>query len=76
MVLAKQLARFAAIRLNALSRWQIVPSGQSTILEVDAVNIDYLPAEYCLNRDFHYLIPNRNDWDSNTGIPKYIHRRL
>ena len=65
---AKQMARFAA----TLSRWHIVTSGHSTILEVNPVtpvNIYYLPVEYCLDRDFSSL-PNRYDWNSNTVIPR------
>ena len=45
-VLAKQVAKFATNRINALNHWHIV------ILEVDPVfpvDIDYLPAEYCLD---------------------------
>ena len=52
MLLVKHPAKFVAIRLNVLSSWHIVPSGHSTILEIDPVvlvNIDYLPAEYCLD---------------------------
>ena len=40
---------FAAARLNATSRWHIVPSGHSTIFMVDPVtpvNIDYLIRKY------------------------------
>ena len=71
-LLAKQAAKFAATRLNALSRWHIVPFGYYTILEVNAVipvNIDYLLADYCFDSDFHSLIPNRNDWNPNTNFP-------
>ena len=52
---AKQTAKFAAIRLNVLPRWRIVPSGHSTFLEVAPVNIDYLPADFCLDRGFHFF---------------------
>ena len=48
-----------------------VPSGHSTILEVDSVatvKIHYLPAEYSLDRGFHFLIPSRDDWDPNTFV--------
>ena len=51
VLLIKQAAKFAKTRLNALSRWHIISSGHYTILEIDVetpVNIDYLPAEYCL----------------------------
>ena len=68
-LLAKQVAKFVATRFNALSRQSIVPSDHSTILEFDPVapvNIDYLPAEYCLDRGFHFLIPSRDDWGPNT----------
>ena len=41
VLLAKQTAKFVATRRNTLSRWHIVPSGHSTILEVDPVNFDY-----------------------------------
>ena len=50
MLLAKQAAKFVPTRLNALSRWHIVPSVHYTILEVDTVspvNIEYFTAEYC-----------------------------
>ena len=43
----KQAAKFAAIRLNELSRWHIIPFGYSAILEDDQlapVNMYYLPA--------------------------------
>ena len=33
------------------------------------MDIDYLPVKYCLDRGFHYLIPSRNDCDSNTIVP-------
>ena len=37
------------------------------------MNINYLPAEYCLDRGFHFLIPSRNDWDPNTVVhPDYL----
>ena len=68
-ILAKQVAKFSATRLNALSCWHIVTFGHSTILEVEPVApviIDYLPAEYCVDRGFHFLIPTRDDWDPNT----------
>ena len=56
--------KFAAIRLKALSRLHIVPSEHSTILEVNRVaplHIDYLPAEYYLDRGFHFLTPRRSN---------------
>ena len=34
---AKQVAKFPATRLNALSRWCIVPYGYSSILNIDPV---------------------------------------
>ena len=34
------------------------------------VNTDYLPAEYCLGRDIHSLIPHRNDCNFNKIIPQ------
>ena len=46
-----------------------MPSDHSTILEFDPVapvNIDYLPAEYCLDSGFQFLIPSRDDWGPNT----------
>ena len=46
VLLTKQAAKFAATRLHALSRWQAVPSGHFTTVEVDLVtplNIDYVP---------------------------------
>ena len=45
VLLAKQAAKFAATRLNALSRWHIVPSGHFCILVDDPVaplDIEYL----------------------------------
>ena len=33
------------------------------------MNIDYLLAEFCLDRDFHSVIQNRDDWNPNTVIP-------
>ena len=50
------------MRLNALCRWHIVPSAHSTNLEINSVapvNIDYLPAKYFLEKDFHFRIPSR-----------------
>ena len=73
MFLAKQTAKFAAIKLNTLSCWHIVPSGHSTLLEVDpvvSVNIDYLPDEYCFDRDFPFLILCMNDWNPNISTCK------
>ena len=67
-LLAKQTAKFAVTRLNALSRWHNVPSGHYTVFEVDpvtCVNI-YLSADYCL--DFCSLIKNRDNWNPNTVI--------
>ena len=32
-------------------------------------NIDYLPAKYCLDRDFHYLFLNKDDWKPNIANP-------
>ena len=46
---AKQVTKFAATRLNALSPLHIVTSDNFTISEADPVspvNIDYLTAEY------------------------------
>ena len=54
VLLAKQAAKFAATRLNVQSH--------TTVMEVDpvtSVNTDYLLAEYCRNKNFHSLIPNR-----------------
>ena len=71
MLLAKQAAKMAAIRLIALSIWHIMRSGHSTILVVDSVAAmknNYLPAEYYLDRGFHYLIPNRDDWNPDTIV--------
>ena len=71
LLLAKQAATFASTSLNALSRWHIVSSGHSIILGVDPVtpvNIDYLPAEYCLAKDLPSLILNRDNWNPNTVI--------
>ena len=51
----KQAAMLATTRLNGLSCWNILPSGHSTIFELEPVapmNINYLPAEYCLDRGF------------------------
>ena len=68
-ILAKQAAKFPTTRLNALSRWHIVPSDHSPILDpVAPVNIDYFPAEYCLDRGFHLLIPSRDDCDPNMVV--------
>ena len=70
-----QAAKLAAIRFNVLSRWHIVPSGHSTILEVDpvaSVNIDYLTADYCFDRGFHFLILSRDDWNPDTFIPPKV----
>ena len=75
MLVAKQTAKFAAPRLNALSHWQFVNSGHFTILEVHlmtSVNIDYLSVEYCRNRDFYSLVSNRDEWNPNTVIPQNI----
>ena len=33
------------------------------------MNIDYLPAEYCLDRCFHFLIPRRDDWNPDAILP-------
>ena len=33
------------------------------------VNIDYLLAEYCFDRGFHFLIPARDDWNYDTIVP-------
>ena len=66
---SKQTAKFSATKLKVLSRFHIVPSGQSTISQfypVNPRNTDYLPAKYCLERDFYSLIPNRDDWNPNT----------
>ena len=70
-LLPKQMAKFATSRLKALSHWHIIPSGHSTILEIDAVasvNIDYLPTQYCLDRGFHFLIPSEDNCDPNTVV--------
>ena len=45
VLLAKQTAKFATTRLNALSRWHIVPSARSTILKIDPVTLANI--EYC-----------------------------
>ena len=69
-MLSRQL--FAATRLNALSRWHIVPSGHSNILKVASValeNIDYLPVEYCLDRGFHFMIVSGDYCDPNKVVP-------
>ena len=63
--LAKQAAKIAAIRINALPFWHTVPSGHSTIMGVDPVapvNMDFPPTEYCFDRGFHFLILARDDW--------------
>ena len=61
---AKQVAKFTATRLSALSHWLIVPCGHSSILDIDPVaslDIDYLSVEYCFDGDFNLLIPSRSD---------------
>ena len=63
-LLIEQAAKFAAIRLNVLSRWNIAPSGYPYILKVDPVapvNTDYIPAEYCLDRHSQFLIACRDE---------------
>ena len=75
VLLAYQADKFSVVRLNDLSRWHIVVSGHSTILEVNPVAlviIDYLSAEYCLYRGFHFLIPCRDDWNPNTIVPPEV----
>ena len=72
VLLAKQAAKIALIRLNALSRWHAVSSGHSTVLLVDLVapvNIDCLPAEYCFESSFPFLIPTRDDWSYDAIVP-------
>ena len=32
------------------------------------MNIDYLPAEYCLDTDFNFLFPNTDDWSTDTIV--------
>ena len=33
-----------------------------------AVNIDYITAEYCFDRGFHFQIPGRDDYNYNTVV--------
>ena len=52
-----------------------VSSGYSTILKVDPlalVDVDYLLAEYCSDRCFHFLMPSRDDWNSDTIISSEV----
>ena len=45
-LIAKQVTKFSATKLNDLSRWRIVRYGHFSILDFDAVaplDIDYLP---------------------------------
>ena len=63
-LLAKRVAKFAAKRLSALSRWRNVPYGHSSILEIDPVaplDFDYLSVEYCFDRGFNFLIPSKSN---------------
>ena len=73
--LAKQMAKF-----TGLSRSRVVPSGHSSILEIDPVtplDIDYLPVEYCFDRSFNFPIPSRSNWTPDTtGSPGCLYRRL
>ena len=60
-LLAKQVAKFTATRLNALSSWRLITSGCCSILGIDPVaplDSDYLPEEYCFERAFKLLIPS------------------
>ena len=44
----------------------------TTNLKIDPVahlHIDYIHTEYCLYRDFHFLIPSRDDWQPSTIVP-------
>ena len=36
---------------------------------MQAVNIEYLPAKYCFDRGFHFLIPVRDDWNYDMIVP-------
>ena len=71
-LLAKRAAKVAAIKRNALSHWQTVLSGHSTILGLDPVapvNIDYFPAACSFGRGFHFLITGRDGWNYDTIVP-------
>ena len=45
----KQVVKYITTRLNALSRWRIVPYDNSGYLD-----INYLPVEYCFNKGFNF----------------------
>ena len=66
---AKQVDKFTATRLSAVSPWRIVPYGHSSILEIDPVaplDIDYLPVEYCFDS---FRILGRSDCAHDTTVP-------
>ena len=68
----KQVAKFNATRLSALSRWPIVTYGRPSILEIDPVvllDIDYVLVEYYLDRGFNFLISSRIDWTHDRTVP-------
>ena len=57
VLLTKQVAKFIATRLNALSLWRVVLSGNSYILEIDllvSLDIDCIPGKYCFDRVFTF----------------------
>ena len=44
----------------------------SVVFRHAAMDIDYLPAEYCLDRSFHFLIPSREVWRSYAIVVQNI----
>ena len=60
---------------NALSRWHIIPSSLSSILEVNnaaLLDIKYPSVEYYFDRGRHFLLPSRDDCEPDRIIAPWL----
>ena len=82
VLLVKRAAKFAATRLNDLSRLHIISYGYSFTSKVSrmaTLNIDYPPkvipiyTEYYFDRSFNFLIPSSANWFPDIISPSELH---